>query len=100
MIYEILLRNKEIKFPKNLDDKSIKKLISQLLNKGPELRLGGSFAALKNNRLFNDFDWDSLVDKTMDAPFKPNEEKVISHKQINELKQKASKLKDHFVGLN
>ena len=34
-----------------------KKVILQLLNKTPEMRLGGSYAALKANKWFDKFDW-------------------------------------------
>jgi cGMP-dependent protein kinase len=32
-------------------------MMIQLLNKVPELRLGSSFAGLKANAWFNNFDW-------------------------------------------
>lgn len=32
-------------------------LISQLLNKNPSLRLGGSYSKLKNHHFFTHFDW-------------------------------------------
>ena len=31
--------------------------ISQLLNKNPSLRLGGSYSKLKNHHFFSQFDW-------------------------------------------
>jgi cGMP-dependent protein kinase len=40
-----------------LKDRKARKLIDQLLNKTPELRNGGSFAALKANQWFDSFDW-------------------------------------------
>jgi len=45
--------------------------MDQLLNKLPEARLGGSFAALKANPWFDSFDWDALLDKKLISPFKP-----------------------------
>ena len=46
-----------IKFPSFLKDVQSKKLMLQLINKTPEVRLGGSFAALKSHAWFNGFDW-------------------------------------------
>ena len=34
-----------------------------LMNKQPELRLGGNYAALKANKWFNTFDWDHLMER-------------------------------------
>ena len=39
------------------ENKFAKKLINQLLNKTPEARLGGSYAALKTHPWFEDLDW-------------------------------------------
>jgi len=33
------------------------------MNKIPEIRIGGSFAALKAHQWFANFDWDKLMDK-------------------------------------
>ena len=49
--------SKSISFPTYFQDKEAKKLVIQLLNKVPELRLGGSYAILKANRWFSEFDW-------------------------------------------
>lgn len=40
-----------------MNDKKAKKLIDQLLNHNPEQRHGGSFANLKLNPWFEDFNW-------------------------------------------
>ena len=56
VIYEEIL-NKQIIFPNYLKDINTQKIIMQLLNKNPELRIKGSFASLKTNPWFEDFDW-------------------------------------------
>ena len=55
-IYEEIIKT-SIKYPGFVKDKKVKLLIGQLLNKVPEMRLGGSFAALKSNTWFEKFDW-------------------------------------------
>jgi len=44
----------------------------------PEVRLGGSYATLKANPWFENFDWDKLLDKELKAPFIPQNEKLLS----------------------
>ena len=60
-IYEEIIK-KELTYPNYLKDKKAKKLMDQLLNKVPEIRLGGSYATLKANAWFENFDkhWDTL----------------------------------------
>lgn len=55
-IYEEIIK-KQITYPNFLKDKKARKIIDQMLNKVPELRLGGSYASLKNNPWFSNFDW-------------------------------------------
>ena len=55
-IYEEIIK-KQISYPNFLKDKKARKIIDQLLSKVPELRLGGSYASLKNHPWFSTFDW-------------------------------------------
>ena len=55
-IYEEIIK-KPLTFPPFLKDKNAKKIMHQLLNKVADLRLGGSYAALKANAWFSNFDW-------------------------------------------
>jgi cGMP-dependent protein kinase len=55
-IYENAIKS-PIKYPNYVDDKRAKKLIEQLLNKIPEIRLGASYAQLKSHLFFSDLDW-------------------------------------------
>jgi hypothetical protein len=54
-----------VEYPAWFQDQKLKKLIDQLLNKIPELRLPKGFAALKASPYFDDFSWDDLYDLTM-----------------------------------
>jgi cGMP-dependent protein kinase 1 len=54
----------------------------------PELRLGGSFAALKANPWFDNFNWDDLYNRKLRTPYTPPASKIISEKDI----QAAAKL--------
>lgn len=55
-IYETIIKE-EIKFPNYMKDAGAKHFMQQLLNKIPEIRLGGSYNALKGNAWFKNFDW-------------------------------------------
>jgi cGMP-dependent protein kinase len=59
-IYDKIIKL-EIDFSPTFKDKKAKKLIEQLLNKVPELRLrGDNYDALKNHPWFENFDWEKL----------------------------------------
>jgi cGMP-dependent protein kinase len=47
-IYEEIAK-KPLTYPSFLKDRKAKKLMDQILNKTPEIRVGGSYAALKAN---------------------------------------------------
>jgi len=83
-IYEQII-TKPIKFPKYLKDMKAKTLMNQLLNKVPEVRLGGSFAALKANTWFEKFDWDKLLDKELKPPYIPPPEKLMSDSDLKKM---------------
>lgn len=74
-IYNEIMRT-EVSFPAFMKDKKAKRLIEQLLNKVPEVRLGGSYAALKAHPWFDTFDWDALYEKTLAPPFKPPKDNI------------------------
>ena len=46
-----------LKFPSFMKDAMSRKLMTQLINRTPEARLGSSYAALKTHPWFDDFDW-------------------------------------------
>lgn len=55
-----------------------KDFIDLLLNKIPEARNIGGYAALKSHTWFEDFDWDGLVNCSLTPPYKPPETKKIT----------------------
>ena len=55
-IYQDIM-SKNLSYPSYMKDKKAIKLIEQLLNKIPEIRLGQSYAALKGHTWFNNFNW-------------------------------------------
>ena len=50
---------------------SAKPLIEQLLSKNPSMRLGGDLQNLKKHPWFGDFDWDKLLSRQLNTPYKP-----------------------------
>ncbi|CAD8053971.1 unnamed protein product [Paramecium primaurelia] len=87
-VYEISIRyeiyeeiqQKQLTFPSVLKDRKAKKLIEQLLSKTPELRLGSSYASLKNNPFFERFDYDLLINRELKPPYLPPKNKLHSDK--------------------
>ncbi len=59
-IYQEII-NTNLSYPNYMNDKKAIKLIEQLLNKMPEIRLGQSFASLKRHTWFENFDWVPLL---------------------------------------
>jgi len=55
-IYEEIIKSPII-YPTYFKDRKARKLIDQLVNKIPEIRLGGSYASLKANQWFDIIDW-------------------------------------------
>ena len=91
-IYEKIVKKKgKVKFPAYMSDLKARNLISQLLNKSPDARLGGSFATLKNNEFFQGFDWTNLLNKKIDPPFFPLE--GVDFVSDKELKMEANNQK-------
>jgi len=55
-IYELVIK-KPVTFPTYFKDKKSQKFMEHLLNKVPDLRLGGSYTTLKANAWFDKFEW-------------------------------------------
>ena len=63
----------DLYFPPDLNPKS-RLILSQLLEKQASKRLGSSvydFEEIKNHSFFSTIDWDKLVNKQLEPPFKP-----------------------------
>jgi len=89
-IYEEII-TKPIKYPSYLKDKRAKRIMDQLINKVAEVRLGGSFASLKANPWFENFDWDKLLDKELKAPYTPPKSKLISDLDVKKMEALGKK---------
>ena len=83
-IYEDIIK-KDTTYPTYLKDKKARKLMDLLLSKVPEIRLGGSYATLKSNAWFENFDWDKLLDKELKAPYIPPVDKLVGEQEIQTL---------------
>lgn len=100
-IYRLIVQG-EYEFPHYFSDLKHNKdaicLINVLLNKIPEARLnGGSYTTLKGHVWFDDFDWNGLLDKSFDPPYRPPSVSV-SDDYIEELiaeKRDLVKFLDH-----
>lgn len=73
----------ELRFPPYISDNA-KSLLEGLLTRDPEKRLGSNGGAeVKNHVWFADIDWDKLVRKEIEPPFKPKVKSVEDTSQID-----------------
>jgi cGMP-dependent protein kinase len=71
IIYEKILEHRVV-YPAYFDAGSpARPLVEQLLSKNPAMRLGSSFDSLKNHAWFAEFDWDKLMSREMQPPYRP-----------------------------
>lgn len=70
-----IINKKELKFPKNfyISDE-LKNLVEKLLEKNFEERLGsdGDIDKIKNHDFFKNFNFEDLINKKMESPYKPS----------------------------
>jgi len=62
-------------------------LITGLLERTPELRLGASTRGakeIKDHAYFNDFDWDGIVGHTLRTPWTPDQRKLQQNWEMHE----------------
>lgn len=52
------------------------------MSRVPEVRLGGSYATIKANPWFENFDWDKLLEKELKSPYQPPADKLLSDADI------------------
>jgi serum/glucocorticoid-regulated kinase 2 len=78
--------NNELKFPKNVSiSETLKDLLNKLLNKKPEERLGyqNGFEDIKKHEFFKDYNFEELLSKKIEAPYKPIIDDILeSNKKI------------------
>lgn len=73
----------ELKFPAYISDNA-KSLLEGLLTRDPEKRLGANGGTeVKHHPWFGDIDWDKLVRKEIDPPFKPKVKSMDDTSQID-----------------
>ena len=79
-----LIERSELRFPKDSKaSKAAKDLISKLLNKNPEKRLGHSkdFEDIKNHEFFQGFKFDDVINKKMKSKYLPKIGNIITDKE-------------------
>lgn len=74
-VYNLILESR-LTFPAFAQNLPCKPLIEKLLNPNPALR--GNYESLKKHSCFSRFNWDDLLNKSINAPFKPP---IQSHKK-------------------
>ncbi|CAD8190052.1 unnamed protein product [Paramecium octaurelia] len=94
-IYKEIIK-KPISYPHFMSDKSAKPFIEQLMNKIPEVRLGGSYTTLKSHAWFKDFDWEKLLTKSLKAPLMPGKDKIMTPAQIQTAQQRGVQVHDQI----
>jgi cGMP-dependent protein kinase len=68
-VYNLILESKLV-FPAFAKDFACRPLIEKLLNQNPGLR--GSYESLKKHSWFSRISWESLMNKQIEAPYKPS----------------------------
>lgn len=72
VLFELIL-TEPVRFPSRLSEPS-KSILSGLLEKNPEKRLGGSFRdaeEVMSHKFFQDINWNDVLNKKLPSPFKP-----------------------------
>jgi cGMP-dependent protein kinase len=60
------METENLKFPSHLSNARVRRFLTQLLDKQPSIRLGGSYSALKAHKWFDSVDWDKLYHKAVE----------------------------------
>ena len=82
-LQELIIKN-ELKFPDGgKASKSAKDLISKLLNKNPDKRLGNSkdFEEIKTHEFFQGINFDDIINKKMKSNYKPKIRNIINERE-------------------
>eukprot|EP00442_Polarella_glacialis_P001320 CAMPEP_0115136026 /NCGR_PEP_ID=MMETSP0227-20121206/56115_1 /TAXON_ID=89957 /ORGANISM="Polarella glacialis, Strain CCMP 1383" /LENGTH=920 /DNA_ID=CAMNT_0002542955 /DNA_START=58 /DNA_END=2821 /DNA_ORIENTATION=+ len=80
-------------FPSYVDDESAISVVSGLLERTPELRLGASSRGakeIKEHAYFASFDWDGIVGRTLRVPWVPDVKRLQDHWLEEETLSKSS----------
>ncbi|CAD8178751.1 unnamed protein product [Paramecium octaurelia] len=76
-IIEEAILNEKLEYPQILKDFKAIKLMDQLMNRTPELRLGGSYDALKVHPWFDGFQWEDLEASLIKPPYIPKLQQMV-----------------------
>mmetsp|Transcript_87157 Transcript_87157/g.281498 ORF Transcript_87157/g.281498 Transcript_87157/m.281498 type:complete len:862 (-) Transcript_87157:131-2716(-) len=79
------IREAPLRFPSRVTDSTAISVISGLLKRTPEMRLGASkqgATEIKEHPYFLDFDWDGLAGRYLSPPWRPNLEQLQSHWEL------------------
>ena len=99
---EIINKN-ELKFPNNIDiSENLKNLIEKLLEKNYEERLGndGDFSKIKNHDFFKDFNFDDLLNKKIESPYKPSFDDDLRSKTYKEIYNYEDLVKAELIDID
>jgi serum/glucocorticoid-regulated kinase 2 len=97
---ENMITNNELQFPNEPQISDVlKDLITKLLNKNYEERLGyqNGFEEIKQHEFFKDFNFDELLNKTIQAPYIPNIGDTFSKNKKIKMKFKYGDLKNFGI---
>lgn len=94
----------DLRFPRNIAiSDNLKDLIKKLLNKNCEERIGynGGFEEIKNHTFFKGFDFDALINKTLESPYKPDIGDILDdNKKISEIYTYEDLIKNGIISTN
>ena len=101
---KIIANKADLRFPRNITiSDNLKDLIKKLLNKNCEERLGynGGFEEIKKHAFFKGFDFESLLNKTLESPYKPDIGDILDdNKKIKEIYTYEDLIKNGIVSTN
>ena len=97
-----VIRKNELKFPEKKISENLKDLIEKLLKKNWEERLGndGDFNKIKNHPFFKDFNFDDLINKKMESPYKPNLKNNLKNNTFEEIYNDEDLMKFELIDLS
>lgn len=90
-----------LEFPDFIQDESGVSIISGLLERTPELRLGASQKGakeIKEHPYFDKFDWNALVGRQLPTPWRPNQESLQSQWEFFNSEEVADELEEWVPG--
>lgn len=90
-----------LEFPDFINDDTAVSIISGLLERTPELRIGASQKGakeVKEHPYFEKFDWNALVGRQLKTPWKPNQQSLQSQWEMFDSEPVADELEEWVPG--